>query len=137
MYPILFPIKRGDFGHTTPSVFRIAELFWAHVVKNEGCLEWKGEMHTKGYGRLVLEVKRLKTGKDRRVKFRAHRISWLLHKGEIPVGNHVLHNCDNRKCVRLEHLFLGDDKSNYDDAIAKGRRAHKGGCFAAGPNLVD
>ena len=33
----------------------------------------------------------------------------------------VCHLCDNRPCVKLEHLFLGTYKDNLQDAIAKGR----------------
>ena len=29
--------------------------------------------------------------------------------------------CDNRKCVRPSHLFLGTKSDNFRDAIAKGR----------------
>ncbi len=33
----------------------------------------------------------------------------------------MLHTCDNRKCVRPSHLFLGTKKDNAQDAIQKGR----------------
>ena len=51
----------------------------------------------------------------------AHRVSWLLSLGHIPEGLLVLHKCDNRICVRPNHLFLGTYKDNTQDAIKKGR----------------
>lgn len=133
MFPVLFPIKRGDFALMTPSAFEIAERFWKHVRKTEGCWEWIGQIQSKGYGWMELNLKRDEAGKERRLRVRAHRMSWQLHKGNIPDEVKVLHTCDNRKCIRPEHLFLGTDKSNYEDAIAKGRRIHDGQKFARGP----
>ena len=95
MYPVLFPVKHSEFPVKTPSAIAIAERFWTHVRKSEGCWEWVGEMHSKGYGRLSFDLKR-RDGKEVRLKVRAHRISWLLNCGEIPEGMGVLHTCDNR-----------------------------------------
>jgi hypothetical protein len=133
MYPVLFPIKRGDFALMTPSALTIAERFWKHVRKTDGCWEWEGNIHSKGYGRMEFNLKRVEVGKEKIIRVRAHRLSWQLNVGEIPNGIGVLHKCDNRKCVRPEHLFLGTDKDNYEDAIAKGRRINSKQGFARGP----
>lgn len=45
------------------------------------------------------------------------RVSWALEQGPIPDGKWVLHRCDNRRCVRPSHLFLGSSQDNVDDMM--------------------
>lgn len=51
----------------------------------------------------------------------AHRIAWEMTHGTIPMGLYVLHRCDTPACVNPEHLFLGDQTVNMQDAKRKGR----------------
>lgn len=76
----------------------------------EGCWEWTG--YTKnGYGVISLN--------DAHAYL--HRLSWRLHRGPIPEGLSVLHRCDNKRCVRPDHLFVGTQQDNVDDMHAKER----------------
>jgi hypothetical protein len=59
-------------------------------------------------------------GIERRVH-KAHRVAFQWMVGPIPEGLCVLHRCDNRPCVRPDHLFLGTRPDNTADMMAKGR----------------
>ena len=99
--------ENGRFVAESPEV-----RFWRYVEKTESCWNWVGKGFYPGnYGSFYFK------GKTRR----AHRVSWILHNGEIPKGMCVCHHCDNPKCVRPDHLFLGTYKDNIWDAIKKGR----------------
>jgi hypothetical protein len=92
------------------------EHFWAQVQKTENCWLWTGiSMPGKWkYGRLKFRTKG-------QIVYFAHQASWVIAYDVIPRGQDVLHHCDMPPCVRPEHLFLGNNKENAQDAIAKGR----------------
>lgn len=89
--------------------------FWARVSKTDGCWNFRGT-DRQGYSELRV------TSSSADPKEYSHRLSYMLHNGEIPAGAHVLHRCDNRRCVRPDHLFLGSNADNVADKMEKGRQ---------------
>jgi hypothetical protein len=94
-----------------------ARRFWAKVERGDGCWTWTASRYTaNGYGQFFVAWVNGAT-----VTTTAHRVSWELTHGPIPDGSWVLHRCDNRSCVRPDHLFLGDHDANMADMARKGR----------------
>lgn len=85
--------------------------FWRYVNKQDNCWLWLGSRYSNGYGRLLYD----------KAQILAHRVAWELTNGLIPNGLFVCHHCDNKLCVRLDHLFLGTPKDNTADMVNKGR----------------
>lgn len=94
--------------------------FESYFIKNiNGCWIWDRSTR-KGYGRIRISGKH----------YSAHRVSYVIYKGDIPAhgGTHgmcVLHRCDTPKCVNPDHLFLGTMTDNNIDKCKKGRHSSR------------
>jgi len=97
----------------------LVSRFWSKVVKTESCWTWIGHRNAADYGTLG-------TARGGKIHY-AHRLSWEIHFGDIPLGLLICHHCDNPPCVNPSHLFLGTHRDNTADSVKKGRRASKRG----------
>jgi len=93
---------------------RIKIFFHKYVDIKEGCWGWNGTK-LNNRGRLYFELKAIQ----------AHRVSWMIHFGKIPIGMYVCHKCDNELCTNPNHLYLGTAQQNTRDAFATGMNFKK------------
>ena len=100
------------------------ERFWSFVDRPDplNCWVWMGkDCLPGGYGRFSVSGSGSKGTRRREL---AHRFSWSLVHGDIPINLEILHRCDNPPCVNPAHLFLGTQSENIRDAVRKGRMPH-------------
>ncbi len=94
----------------------VIDRFWSKVEKiPNGCWIWTAGKY-RGYGSFSV---------TRRNNFPAHRLAYFLVTGIDPQGI-ICHDCpggDNPSCVNPDHVFVGNKKSNAQDASKKGMLA--------------
>lgn len=90
------------------------ERFWRHVDRGaeDACWPWTGRRDKDGYGALTIRSGEV---------VRAHRFSYELHRGTLPVGDLVRHRCNNPPCCNPAHLVPGDQVANMRDRSDAGR----------------
>ena len=90
---------------------QLISAFWACVAVTtvDACWLWIGPTRRE-YGRFY-------KGK---IDCPAHRFSWIIAFGD-PGKLLVCHKCDIPLCVNPKHLFIGTNKDNSEDMVAKGR----------------
>jgi len=90
----------------------IQDRLLLNITENEqACWIWNNSKDKNGYGYIKYQYKTNK----------AHRVSYILFKGDIPKGMFVCHTCDNPSCINPDHLFIGSAKDNLMDMVKKGR----------------
>lgn len=109
--------RRGRGKYCSQRCFGIAKRssqrdFWKYVHEDSnGCWLWHGLRTERGYGVVTYHG----------LFWRAHRLAWTLVYGPIAKGLVICHSCDTPSCVRPDHLFVGTQKQNIQDAVSKGR----------------
>ena len=101
-------ITKGKNQYSTS----LEERFWSKVDKKgeDECWNWLGHIRDDGYGWAAYKGHIL-----------AHRLSWIINKGEIPEDKDVLHRCNNPTCVNPNHLYLGTQIENIKQRNDEGR----------------
>lgn len=99
--------------HAAPSIERIFEHLGV-VPTDDGC--WEHDRRVKSR-RFVPKIT-LYPG----TTTPAHLVVAELSHGFCPPGKQVNHWCDNRRCLRPEHLYYGTQSENTVDAWRNGRR---------------
>jgi HNH endonuclease len=92
--------------------------FWEKTHASGACLLWVGYVGSNGYGYFDASA----PGTKRRARtVSAHRFIYERVLGRLPRDLDVMHSCDNRSCVALQHLSSGTRKVNMTDAQNKQR----------------
>ncbi len=99
------------------SEYRIAEFWSKTKLTHTGCIEYTGATRVNGYG--VIEMKGRTPRSHRRCL--AHRAAYAMTWGDCPAELHLLHSCDNPRCVNPVHLTLGTHTDNMRDMASKKR----------------
>lgn len=86
--------------------------------EDTGCWNWNRHINKKnGYGQMWMG----RTVDGGYIWRNAHRVSYLVHKGEVPEGMEVAHKCHNPNCCNPNHLVAATHYDNIQMSVEAGR----------------
>jgi hypothetical protein len=97
----------------TKKIVPLKDRLYRKCSQQGTCIVWNGAKNLRGYG--VINI-----GKRKEGNLLVHRASWLINKGSHP-KNLILHTCDVRNCINIDHLKEGTPQDNTDDMMRKKR----------------
>jgi hypothetical protein len=101
------PLSFIEINYTQNDI-KIFEKYLNKKISN--CWLFTGPTNDHGYDRFYAQGSR----------YQAHRFAYNIYCGSIPIGELVLHKCDNRLCCNPQHLYLGDQFDNMQDRLNHG-----------------
>lgn len=116
---LVYPTSEVVYNVAMPRLQTIEQRLDNYIDKTGDCWLWTIGTFNYGYGRLSIQ-------KGKQV--RAHRFIYEMVFGKIPDGLNVLHKCDNPRCVKPKHLYLGTQKDNVADMMNRKRGGYKKFC---------
>lgn len=125
------PCRRRSRRKQAHERFDYGFALLAHCAEDEnGCWIWQGTVTHDGYG----------YARACGLMIRAHRLSYALHHGDLPADAIICHTCDVPLCVNPDHLYAGDEVTNWLDMVERKRRKRIRGeeriCTRLTPELV-
>lgn len=86
--------------------------FWSKVEKTDTCWLWTASTAKQGYGQVNVDGRPQLT----------HRLVLEQAEGRpLEPGEMACHHCDVKRCVRPDHLYRGNARTNARDAVARGQ----------------
>ncbi len=86
--------------------WKVTSQFSLKAMRSEDCWYWTGSINKSGYGYLITEKK----------IYIAHRIAYFLEYGPFDESAKIHHKCENRHCVKPQHLFI-ENRNLYNEPI--------------------